>query len=111
MSKGLYKKVLTPSKINPSILKARYAVRGAVVDRMAEMKAEMMSGTKFPFDSFTETNIGNPHLFKQKPITFNRQVIAAVSYPELITRKIFSEDVNNRAEQYLETYTSIGSYS
>lgn len=37
MSTGLYNKVLTPSKINPSILKAKFAMKGVVESRMSEI--------------------------------------------------------------------------
>jgi len=46
-----------------------------------------------------KANIGDAHAMGQKPITFIRQVVSLVSYPELlqIAPENFPEDVKSRA--------------
>ena len=105
-------KALTMETINPHIIEAKYAVRGKIIDKMGEMKREIANGTaNYKFDEFCETNIGNPQYFKQKPLTFFRETISAVINPELIQRKVYSEDVNRRAQEYLDQLVSAGAYT
>jgi aspartate/methionine/tyrosine aminotransferase len=73
----------------------QYAVRGEVVMRADELKAE---GSEILF-----TNIGNPQAVGQSPITYYRQVMAlcdlpaedGVDHPEVL--KMFPSDVVQRA--------------
>jgi len=51
--------------------------------RAGELKKMLTDGKPLPFDSLILCNIGNPHAVKQKPITFYRQVAAALYVPEL----------------------------
>ena len=51
--------------------------------RAGELKKMLTDGKTLPFDSLILCNIGNPHAVKQKPITFYRQVAAALYVPEL----------------------------
>lgn len=106
-----YKKVLSMESINKHVIEARYAVRGEIVQKMGEMKKQMAAGTKFPFDGFCETNIGNPQYFGQKPFTFYREVLSACLDPNLIARGVYSPDVNRRAKEYLDAFHSVGSYT
>jgi len=50
-------------------------------------------------------NIGNPQQLKQKPITFNRNVMSLVNSPHLLSdpniSKLFPEDSIKRANFYL----------
>lgn len=74
-----------------------YAVRGEVVMR-ADALAAM--GRKIVY-----TNVGNPHSVGQKPLTFNRQVLAlcdlppeqGVDHPE--ASKLFPVDAIERARE------------
>jgi alanine transaminase len=44
-----------------NVIKAEYAVRGAIPIRGAEIMKEIESGsTKYPFKQTTQLNIGNP---------------------------------------------------
>lgn len=51
------------------------------------------------------TNVGNPQVLKQKPVTFPRQVLALCLCPDLLDRpetaKLFARDVIARARTYL----------
>lgn len=80
-SSSSYKKVLSPSSINPHVLNVEYAVRGELsnkagkyADLIAEGKGEK-EGLKFK--SVVTANIGNPQqqpYLAQKPLTYWRQV-------------------------------------
>jgi len=41
-------------------LNAEYAVRGLVPITAGKIKENLKAGKKYPFDSITECNIGNP---------------------------------------------------
>ena len=83
--------------INSNIVKAEYAVRGQIYVAATKRKAE---GKKVIL-----TNVGNPHALGQKPITFPRQVLACVNYPELLdtsqAASLFPQDVIDRSRAYL----------
>jgi len=99
--------------IDKKILHAEYAVRGAVPERAGEIAAKLRSGdTSYPFQSLILANIGNPQAVGQMPITFYRQVAAAVLDPSLLAGKDIKEDVKTRAEEYLgATNGGVGAYT
>ena len=91
--------VLHPNgRINANVLKAQYAVRGKIYEEAMKRKA---AGKRVIF-----TNVGNPHSLGQKPITFPRQVLACVNYPELLdtpeAKTLFPADVLARSRTYLD---------
>lgn len=63
--------------------------------------------------SCPSSNIGNPQVLGQKPITFLRQVLAVCDYPELmeLAPHLFPTDVIERARVYLKEVRSVGAYS
>jgi len=100
--------MITLADINSKLLKAHYAVRGKVVSRAHELEAQ---GRKIIY-----CNIGNPQALKQKPITFIRQVLSLVEYPDLMNSpeaaKFFPADVIARAKLILEkSPTGTGAYT
>lgn len=103
--------------INPHLLNAEYAVRGAIVLRAAEIKEQLRRQPgAFPFDKVLECNIGNPQALQQQPLTFNRQVIALLAMPSMMdwpdVHKLFAADAIERAREYLrEIPQGIGAYS
>ena len=103
--------LLKVETMNKNVVDAKYAVRGEILDIKAQIAAEMKEGKKFPFKEFCELNIGNPQTFKMKPITFFRQVIATVTCPQLLETASFSDDVKRRAQQYLDSFGSVGCYT
>ena len=99
-------------EINPRVLTAEYAVRGAVPIKAGEIEADLKQNPgKYPFSEMTFCNIGNPQAFGQKPISFNREVLACTMNPALLDSKEVHEDVKKRAKWYLDNIISIGSYA
>lgn len=79
---------LTVSEMNPRVVKAEYAVRGAIAVRAEQLRNQLASATAgstgggkkaatLPFDAVISCNIGNPQQLGQQPITFFRQVVAS----------------------------------
>merc|ERR1712141_833198 len=104
---------LTLENMNPCIKQMEYAVRGPLVIRATEIEKELESGVKKPFNSVIKANIGDAHAMGNVPVTFLRQILALVSYPELLNSNEFPEDAKSRAQVILEGCKngSAGSYS
>jgi alanine transaminase len=49
---------LDEENLNPKVLAAEYAVRGAIAVRATELAAELAAGKKLPFDKVIACNIG-----------------------------------------------------
>jgi aspartate/methionine/tyrosine aminotransferase len=61
-----------------------------------------------------QLNIGNPQILGQKPMTFNREVLAACLHDNMEkNRQIFSKDACDRAEFYLDSinHRGVGAYT
>lgn len=102
--------------LNPSVVKAKYAVRGKISDRADELKRQLESSPgSLPFTEIINANIGNPQQLKQKPITFYRQVLSILQNPQLLKNEAFLKSVPKhtvkRAEELLEGIGSVGAYS
>ncbi|GMF54327.1 unnamed protein product [Phytophthora fragariaefolia] len=100
-------KVLTTATVNPNIVKAEYAVRGALVLRSVQYTDRLARGDKsLPFDKVIPCNIGNPQVLEQEPIQFHRQVLALVNVPGLVdepeVKKLFPPDAIERAKYYID---------
>lgn len=99
--------MLKYNNLSQRLLDADYAVRGRIVTRAQELEKE---GKKI-----TYCNIGNPHAFKQKPMTYVREVLSLLEYPQLLEKDIsglFHNDSINRAKYILEQIPEgIGAYS
>lgn len=101
------KTVLRQETMNPLVRKVEYAVRGRLYAAAVERSR---AGKKVIY-----TNIGNPHSLQQRPITFFRQVLSLMAYPDLLhddrTRAHFPVDAVQRAEMYLKNMPGgMGSY-
>jgi len=85
------------STMSQSLRRMQYAVRGEIVMKADEMKAQ---GRKITF-----TNIGNPHALGQQPITYYRQVLALCDLPSKVgidhvdAPSLFPADVLQRARE------------
>ncbi|MCX7877230.1 MAG: aminotransferase class I/II-fold pyridoxal phosphate-dependent enzyme [Ignavibacteria bacterium] len=86
------------SDLNPHLLTAEYAVRGPIVIRAQELEK---LGRKIIY-----CNVGNPQALKQKPLTYIRQILSLVEYPDLLnfheTQKIYPPDVIRKARHILK---------
>jgi alanine transaminase len=49
---------LEESNLNPCVLKAEYAVRGAIAVKSQELQQELRDGAQLPFDKVLACNIG-----------------------------------------------------
>jgi len=66
---------------------------------------------EYPFNEITYCNIGNPQAFNQKPISFNREVLACLLNTNLLSDTKINADARKRAEAILKDAVSIGSYT
>lgn len=114
-------RTLTLENINPRVRNVEYAVRGEMPIQAAKYESELESGNKkLPFDSIVWSNIGNPQQqpkLAQPPLTFWRQVAALTEYPPLldapaeIRDQLFPKDVQQRAQELLDAFGSVGAYT
>ena len=100
--------MLSRNDLNPDLLRAEYAVRGAITIRAQELEAQ---GRRIIY-----CNIGNPQAFVQKPLTFLRQILALVEYPALLDDPAlaarFPADVVRKARHILAKHPSgTGAYT
>ena len=120
---------LKRSDLNQNLLKVRYAIRGRIPS-LAETYKSQLEGTvqsglnpQLPFDSVILANIGNPQELGQKPLTFTRQVLSLLEYPQLLEQVTshggktgdvgccFNADALRRATSILNSVKSMGAYS
>jgi len=114
-----YVHILRSDTINPRVLIAKYEVRGAVTTRANDFEMQLLDAKKkgvpsgLPFEYVTYCNIGNPQKLKQKPLTFIRQVLSLMEYPELIEKapQAFAPDAIARAKRLLDAGFLTGTYS
>jgi len=97
--------MLSLENINPKLLQAQYAVRGAIVQRAEELEK---AGQKIIY-----CNIGNPQALGQKPLTYIRQTLSLLEYPELLqSQGLYPEDIINEAKSILNRHPhGIGAYT
>ncbi|MEI6168881.1 MAG: aminotransferase class I/II-fold pyridoxal phosphate-dependent enzyme [bacterium] len=92
--------------LGKTVRETQYAVRGPIVARAAELERD---GREIIY-----CNIGNPHSFGQKPLTWIRQVLAILSYPDLLIsgKDLFPADVVEMAGRVLQqTRHGFGAYT
>jgi alanine transaminase len=97
---------LTLDQINPNVIKAQYAVRGAIVIKAGELEAKLSEPDHgLPFTEMVYCNIGNPQSLKQDPLTFNRQVMGLALNTHALENKIitdtYPQDVVARAKAFV----------
>ncbi|CCH62107.1 hypothetical protein TBLA_0G01630 [Henningerozyma blattae CBS 6284] len=106
--------------ISQSILDTEYAIRGTIPTRADELQEQLnISPNQLPFKKIIYANIGNPQQLEQEPLTFQRQVLSLVEYPNLVNsknilveNKIYAPDAIKRAETILNSIGgSVGAYS
>ena len=92
--------------LGKAVLETEYAVRGPIVARAQELEKQ---GREIIY-----CNIGNPQSLGQRPLTWNRQILALCEYPELMTAAAgaFPVDVVETARAILAgTRHGLGAYS
>lgn len=104
---------LTLADINPYSVETQYAVRGEIATLADDLAKQLKQGQKLPFDHIVNANIGNPQQLEQKPLTWYRQVLLILQYPDLATkaRDVYPADVIDRAQTFLNAVGSVGAYS
>ena len=112
---------LAITDLNEHVLNAKYAVRGSIPMRAEELKVQMQKDPKsVPFDHIINANIGNPQQLNQKPLTFYREVLSLVQYPDLLeslekagaSSNVYKPDAIRRARKLLDAIGgSVGAYS
>ncbi|SGZ52520.1 CIC11C00000001073 [Sungouiella intermedia] len=115
---------LTINDLNESTLEAKYAVRGKIPIRADELRSQIESDPEnhgLPYDRIISANIGNPQQLDQKPLSWYRQVLSLMQYPNLISKidgldsevkdKLYPPDVVERAKKLLKSTGSVGAYS
>ena len=77
-------------------------MRGEIVIKALQHVQALKRKEARPFDKVIFCNIGNPQELGQKPMTWAREVFAAVNCPELLDQNVFKADVAARAKEYLD---------
>ncbi|KAK4689616.1 alanine transaminase, partial [Tremellales sp. Uapishka_1] len=122
MTNSLHTPALTLDSINPAVIKTQYAVRGELSLKADKYQQELADPAKkdgLPFTQVVTANIGNPQQkgLDQIPITYWRQVISLLEYPDLFTKhlelakQIYPEDAIARAQSLHEEIGSTGAYT
>ena len=92
--------------LGKAVLDTEYAVRGPIVARAQELEKQ---GKEIIY-----CNIGNPQSLGQKPITYQRQLLALCEYPDLmdLAPTLFPADVVETARAILKgSRHGLGAYS
>lgn len=103
--------------LNQNVVNAQYAVRGELAVKAEVYRQSLLEKdpSSLPFDQVISANIGNPQQLGQKPITFFRQVLSILEYPDILdseyVSKIYPDDVIERAQVLLKEIGSVGAYS
>lgn len=92
--------IINNENINPAFKRIKYGVRGWLEDRTHEIEGELARGDAKPFSEVL-IHFGNPQGMGQPPITFFRQVLALLLFPELLNDPGFPQDAKNRAKRIL----------
>jgi alanine-synthesizing transaminase len=100
--------MITKGSLNKNLLDAEYAVRGPIVNKAQQLEEQ---GKKIIY-----CNIGNPQALKQKPLTYIRQMLCLLEYPELMkhpeTLRLFPKDIVERAKMFMQKNPSgTGAYT
>ncbi|KAI5967463.1 ALT1 [Candida theae] len=103
--------------LNEQTVKAQYAVRGKIpiiADGLSDLIKMSPTSHGLPFNKIVHANIGNPQQLDQKPLTWYRQVLSILQYPQLLNEDSgakFPSDVKKRAQEILHNVGSVGAYS
>jgi alanine transaminase len=104
---------MLPETMNKNLMDMEYAVRGKLVIKAGEYQKQLDEQPgSLPFDEVILCNIGNPQSVGQKPLTFYRQVLAGMMWPDLVDSGTLPPDVAARCKKILGGMTGgVGAYS
>jgi aspartate/methionine/tyrosine aminotransferase len=97
---------ITISDLGASVLETHYAVRGPIVARAQELERSDRE--------VIYCNIGNPQALGQRPLTYVRQVLSLVEWPELLEKAAdaYPADLQALAAKILKSSRyGVGAYS
>ncbi|KAF2900086.1 hypothetical protein ILUMI_06101 [Ignelater luminosus] len=105
--------LLTLDSINPNIQNMEHPIRGPLLTRIKELEKELKNDVKKPFKEIIKSLVADCHAMGQPPLTFIRQVMSVVIYPQLLDDMKFPDDAKQRAKTILDACNggSIGSYT
>ncbi|WVN86275.1 uncharacterized protein L203_101438 [Cryptococcus depauperatus CBS 7841] len=117
-----FKPALSLDTINPATLAVQYAVRGELAlkaDKYHQALVDKTHSEPLPFEKIVTANIGNPQQkgLDQVPLTYWRQVISLLEYPDLmykheeLAKQIYPADVIARAKSLHKEIGSVGAYT
>ena len=97
--------MLALQNLNQRLIDTNYAVRGEIVARAQQLEKDGKT--------IIYCNIGNPQALGQMPLTYIRQTLALVEYPELLNHAdLFPADIVTRAREILRQHPyGTGAYS
>ncbi|MEK7249953.1 MAG: aminotransferase class I/II-fold pyridoxal phosphate-dependent enzyme, partial [Bacteroidota bacterium] len=100
--------MISLNDLNPNLRKAEYAVRGPIVIRAQQLEEQ---GRKIIY-----CNIGNPQALKQKPLSYIRQTLSLLEYPDLLSKpevlKSYPKDIVECVRMILQKHPhGTGAYS
>ncbi|KAF8463115.1 putative alanine aminotransferase [Kalaharituber pfeilii] len=111
-------KALQLKTLNQNVVSAQYAVRGELAVKAEAYRQKLQQqqdAANLSFKKIISANIGNPQQLGQKPITFFRQVLSILEYPDILetdyAEKLYPADVIERARRLLKEIGSVGAYS
>ena len=95
MEPAISLKGITSEDIPLAVRKAKYAVRGPIVARAAELEEDLKNGVKYPFTELIYCNIGNPLApsIGYQRLTYIQQAMACFNYPALLNDDTIPSDI------------------
>ncbi|OAF66283.1 hypothetical protein A3Q56_05996 [Intoshia linei] len=111
---------ITDKNINENVVKLQYAVRGPIPSRAIEIEKDLKNKKegKYAFSRTIRANIGDAQAMGQKPFTYVRQMISAISLLSLESNhrealNYLPSDVVLRAKEIVDSMDgkSMGAYT
>jgi alanine transaminase len=96
---------LTEADVSEHVRRAEYSVLGPVDWRATQIKRDLASGLKFPFDHIIPCHVGNPFQLGKSIMTFPRQVLSVAEYPALARSGFFPDEAVERALGFINNGT------
>jgi aspartate/methionine/tyrosine aminotransferase len=106
---------MTVETFPKNIKNLNYSLRGELVDNIKYIEKEIQTGKNLPFQEVIHSHLGNPHILGQQPLTWIRQGLSLVTYPELFNlpniSSLYPQDIIERSKYILSRVKGgVGSY-